>query len=204
MSLSAEQLEKQESIAFLTKKREFARITSMLDKCLYIDLKDRDDVSLENEILGEFVAQKSNIYGNKPRGFRYELSDRDTSMIPLLVQIQIVEYENAKITAEHNKVSAAGSISYADQKKLDLLKPDIDVFLSKIQSIKKGLREIDKSSVFDESQKRSFIMGVCEELTAGIAENGKLKGKAVKALYNEVLVKTKRITASQTSNLKLK
>ena len=143
---------------------------------------------IENEILKNDILQKSRLYGAKPVGFKYEMTERDSSLVHRTMQEKIVKYENTKVEVEQKKLHIKASTPYSDQKKLDTLKPDIESFCSKVKEIKKILKAINSTPSINESEKRAYIMGVNEELQNGIRK-GKLSTTTIKHLHNEAIQK---------------
>lgn len=168
------------------KEQDLKTINEITEKCLFIDLKNRDDVDLEAEVLNDDSRKVLNNFRNKPVGFKYETTDRDNSMVPKPIQEKIANYMNAGIEAEQSKVSATGSLAYSQQKNLDGLKPDVQDFFDKITRIRDGVAEIENNPDIPEDKKRVFAMSIADDLKDGIAKDGKLKMKTINNVDRDV------------------
>jgi hypothetical protein len=180
------------------KQLDLLKINKMLDNCLTVSLLDKDDLSLEKNILNKDKLYTIKNYGNKPSNFKFETTHRDTSLTPDSVLKDIINYENAKVTAEQNKDSPTRSISYSDNKNIEALEKPVLDFFNRIQEIKTGIIKIDNSNLFS-----GFVFGALEDLEDGM-KNGKFKPKTLRNLHTEVNSKLEHIKEKQSNSSKLK
>lgn len=180
------------------KQQDLSKINKMLDNCLTLSLLDKDDLSLENDILNEDKLYRIKNYGNKSNNFKFETTNRDTSLIPINTQNDIINYENAKVTAEQHKISAIGSVSGSDQRNIKALEIPVKDFFNSIQEIKNGIVKIDNSNLFS-----GFVFGALEDLEGGM-KNGKFKPKTLRNLHMEVNSKLEHIKEKQSNSSKFK
>jgi hypothetical protein len=182
----------------LQKQLDLLKINEMLDNCLTVSLLDKDDLSLEKDILNEDKIYRIKNYGNKPNRFKFETTHRDSSLIPDNTVIDIINYENAKVTAEQNKDSPTRSVSDSDKRNIEAFEKPVIDFFNRIQEIKTGIIKIDNTNLFS-----GFVFGVLEELKGGM-KNGKFKPKTLKNLHIEVNSKLDHINDKQSNSSKFK
>lgn len=57
------------------KKEDLIIINGVIEKCLFIDLKDRDNVCLGNDVLNDDSRKNQTNFRSKELGFKYELKE---------------------------------------------------------------------------------------------------------------------------------
>lgn len=154
-------------------ERNFKTINRMIDQLSEVDMQDRDGISIESDVLSdENRRSQENNFKNKPLGFKYEMTDRDTSIVPLSVQKSIATYLSESVIAEQSRM---GSIQ-SDQTLSKQIKPEIIDYVNKVNSIKACSTEIQKNVDFTEDEKYHFAHSLSLELQEGISnKNGKMK-----------------------------
>ena len=180
MALSAEERAEQ------FKKQDLRTINEITEKCLFLDLKDRDDIDLDAEVLNDDSRKVLNNFRNKPAGFKYEMTDRGNSMIPTKMQESITNYLNQGIQAEQSRIAPTASMGSGHQKQLDEMKPEIQDFFDKVTRIRDGIESVENNPDIPEDQKRVFAMSIADDLKEGIAKDGNLKMKTINNVDRDV------------------
>lgn len=167
------------------KQKELDYINNTLNNASFVDMVDRDDVSIKS-VLNNNPKEEQSTYRNKPLGFKYEITERGHSVTPKEIQEKIVNFENAKVKAEQEKIAPNASMNYENRKQLDEMKTDVEDYFKLIEGIKDGLKRVNEHPSLSDSQKRATIMGMKEDIESGFSKDGCIKMKTLKSLSRDV------------------
>lgn len=115
-------------------------LTNTFNSLEDIELND-GDMNISDLLSNE----NKSTFRNKPAGFKYELSERNISLIPRHIQKGIVDLANAKVQGEQEKFHPEASNSSEYTKKLEELSPQIEKYLENVQTLKSTIPNLDDS-----------------------------------------------------------